>query len=199
MFLAFRGILRALQGPNFKYKGIIYYDYEIQRARAYYNDWCIPLFDDGAAAKLLGPAAASKFSRGQQGMYNYTCSFLMTGKGTYFISPDFPFAPNRCCYFGDIPPPTPDWVKNTQWNGTESLRGQMCNVWYFPGTEDPDNPYYAYWSRIDRDNTPVRFLGLSSIGVTILDYTTFKKGPVPLHLLEVPENCSNDCLPPPSL
>lgn len=122
----------------------------------------------------------------------------MTEKGTYFISPDFPITTNRCCYFGDIPPPTPDWLKNTQWNGTAPCRdfGQ-CNVWWFPGTDNPDDPYYGYWSRIDKENTPVRFLGLSSIGVTILDYTAYHPGPVPRHLLEIPKNCQQECISPP--
>jgi hypothetical protein len=147
------------------------------------------LFDDSASA-IVG-------TKGQQGMYNHTCSFLMTAKGTYFISPNFPFVPNRCCYFGPIPPPTPDWLKNTQWNGTATLRGSQCNVWWFPGTDDPSDPYYGYWSKIDPDNTPVRFLGLSSIGVTILDYTSFTKGPVHHKMFEVPDGCSAECISPP--
>ena len=130
------------------------------------------------------------------GLYNHTCSFLMTEKGAFFISPDFPMKENRCCFFGDIPPPTPDWVSNTQWNGTATLRGDKCNVWWFPGTDDPSDPYYGYWSKIDADNTPVRFLGLSSIGVTILDYTSFKKGPTDPSMFVIPEECQHECQSP---
>lgn len=171
------------------YPGTLYYDYKIHSARAFYYDWCIPLFD--------GSIASSKLTNGKLGAYNHTCSFLMTAKGTYFISPDFSYEPDRCCYFGDIPPPTPDWLKNTQWNGTEILRGAKCNVWYFPGTDNPDDPYYAYWSRMDKQNTPQRFLGLSSIGVTILDYTSYKPGPIDPHMFDVPPNCNHDCVAPP--
>jgi hypothetical protein len=49
----------------------------------------------------------------------------------------------------------------------------MCDKWWFAGTSDPSNPYYGYWDRV-KDQRPVRFLGLSSIGVTILDYTAYK-------------------------
>jgi hypothetical protein len=49
----------------------------------------------------------------------------------------------------------------------------MCDKWWFAGTSDPNNPYYGYWDRA-KDQRPVRFLGLSSIGVTILDYTAYK-------------------------
>ncbi len=57
--------------------------------------------------------------------------------------------------------------------GLQVLRGQVCDKWWFAGTSDPDNPYYGYWDRVT-DQRPVRFLGLSSIGVTILDYTAYK-------------------------
>lgn len=179
------------QGPNFRYTGAIYYDYTIQRARAFYYDWCIPLFDDSVTKN-----SAFSNPKSLYGMYNHTCSFLMTEKGAYFISPDFPMKENRCCFFGDIPPPTPDWVSNTQWNGTATLRGSKCNVWWFPGTDDPSDPYYGYWSKIDADNTPVRFLGLSSIGVTILDYTSFKKGPTDRAMFDIPDGCQKECQSP---
>lgn len=169
--------------------------------RAYYDDWCIPLFDDAATPEKLsfkmkrqlrGPSA-------HPGMYNHSCSFLMTEKGTYFISPDFPFTPNRCCKFdAQIGPPTPDWVTNTQWNGTDTLRGSKCNVWWFPGTDDPSHPYYGYWSKIDEKNTPVRFLGLSSIGVTILDYTSYLIRPPSIGQFEIPDNCQRECESPPA-
>jgi hypothetical protein len=58
------------------------------------------------------------------------------------------------------------------------LRGQVCDKWWFAGTSDPDNPYYGYWDRVT-DQRPVRFLGLSSIGVTILDYTAYKVPSIP--------------------
>jgi hypothetical protein len=121
-------------------KGVLYYDYASQRARADYFGWCIPLFDGSGG--------------GEQGLYNETCSFLMTPKGAYFIrfvrlstrratpsfkscltpgtyvvhvhvshaSPTFPIKEDRCCYFADIPAPTPDWLKNTRYNTTE-VRG----------------------------------------------------------------------------
>src|SRR4051794_8074588 len=59
-----------MQGKNFVKKGVLYYDYTTQRARADYYDWCIPLFD--------GPS-------GGPNLYNETCSFLMTPKGAFFI------------------------------------------------------------------------------------------------------------------
>ncbi|ELR21702.1 uncharacterized protein ACA1_384050 [Acanthamoeba castellanii str. Neff] len=93
-------------GKNFVKKGALYYDYKTQRARADYYDWCIPLFDGT--------------SGGGPNLYNETCSFLMTPKGAFFISPTFPIKEDRCCYFADIPPPTPDWLKNTRYNTTEA-------------------------------------------------------------------------------
>lgn len=173
-------------GPAFVKKGALFYDYTIQTARADYYDWCIPLF-----GKKRSTAESS-------GLYNVTCSFLMTPKAAYFISADFEIPADRCCLFGDIPPPTPDWLKNTQYNRTEWLRGHYSDKWYFPGTDDPSDPYYMYWD--DHYNQkPVRFFGLASIGVTILDYTKYTVGPIKdKSIFNLPSpSCSNECQSPP--
>lgn len=117
--------------------GALFYDYAIQSARADYYDWCIPLFDG---------------NNGGDNIWNHTCSFLMTSKGAYFIrsirltpqaivqfhladvlccSPTFPIKEDRCCYFAEIPPPTPDWLKNTKYNTTE-VSGQLDLFFSWP-------------------------------------------------------------------
>ena len=60
-------------------------------------------------------------------------------------------------------------------------QGIECDVWWFAGTSDPNEPCYGYWDSIEPDtlNKPVQFFGLSSIGPTILEYMTFEHGPIP--------------------
>jgi hypothetical protein len=171
-------------GPAFIKKGALFYDYTIQTARADYYDWCIPLFGKRRSA---------------EGLYNVTCSFLMTAKAAYFIAPDFQVAEDKCCLFGQIPPPTPDWLKNTDYNTTEWLRGHYADKWYFPGTDDPEHPYYIYWDD-HFTSDPVRFFGLASIGVTILDYTKYSVGPIKdKSIFNLPSSsCQSECISPPS-
>jgi hypothetical protein len=119
---------------------------------------------------------------------------------TYFISPDFPIESDRCCLFeAGLAMPTPDWLRNTAYNGTAPLRGQSCDVWWFAGTNDPDEPYYGYWDNA-ATQSPVRFLGLSSIGVTILDYTSYTVGPYKEpSIFSPPPHCHTPCVTPPPL
>ena len=58
-----------------------------------------------------------------------------------------------------------------------SVQGVNCDVWWFPGTSDPDQPCYGYWNSLNKLHTPVQFFGLSSLGPTILDYSNFTVGP----------------------
>lgn len=100
--------------------------------RADYYDWCIPLFGKKRAAR---------------GLYNETCTFLMTKAGTYFISPDFPIAADRCCMFeAGLAMPTPDWLSNTQYNGTATIRDKLCDLWWFPGTSKSPTLHDARYS-----------------------------------------------------
>ncbi len=74
-----------------------------------------------------------------------------------------------------------------------------CDVWWFPGTPDPENPCYGYWDAKNTDpHTPIRFFGLSSVNRTVLDYYTFNVGPPPKSIsLKLPNmGCSKECKPP---
>lgn len=51
----------------------------------------------------------------------------------------------------------------------------FVDVWWFPGTNDPTQPCYGYWSAKNRSKRPVQFFGLTGVGPTILDYYTFSK------------------------
>jgi hypothetical protein len=175
-------VLVPKYGSGFVQKGHVFYDWTLRTMRADYYDWCIPLFGK---------------KRASMGLYNETCTFLMTKAGTYFISPDFPVEEDRCCLFqAGLAMPVPDWLSNTQYNGTVTIRNQLCDLWWFPGTSNPDQPYYGYYDRAD-DETPVRFLGLSSIGETLLDYTSFYVGPSDPSIFAPPPNCAQECTSPP--
>ena len=54
--------------------------------------------------------------------------------------------------------------------------------------------YYGYWDSVT-DQTPVRFLGLSTLGVTTLEYYDYKEMTSPKSLFEVPPNCNVECNP----
>ena len=60
-----------------------------------------------------------------------------------------------------------------------TLQGKYCDVWWFPGTNNPQEPCYGYWNIRDKQNTPWQFFGLSSVGPTILEYDTFTPGIIP--------------------
>ena len=64
------------------------------------------------------------------------------------------------------------------------IQDTLCDVWWFPGTNDPDKPCYGYWNAKDDETTPMRFFGLSSLGPSILDYFDFKPGMLPPGILE---------------
>jgi len=56
------------------------------------------------------------------------------------------------------------------------------DVWWFSGTNNANVPCYGYWSARDASKRPVQFFGLASngwYGGAILDYYTYKPGPIP--------------------
>jgi len=64
-------------------------------------------------------------------------------------------------------------------------------------TDNPDQPYYGYYDTVDMQ-TPVRFLGLSSIGETLLDYTSYSVGAYSNPtIFTPPPNCEQLCVSPP--
>lgn len=79
----------------------------LQTFRADYIDWCLPLFDSGSTSKN-----------------NYTCTFLATQGNMYFVNHTATaWKDNECCLFGEgLAAVPPDWMKNTQYNGTASVR-----------------------------------------------------------------------------
>ena len=149
-------------GEGWKSQGILYYHWPSKTFRADYIDWCLPLFD-----------SPTEFN-------NYSCSFLATQGNMYFVnhtSQEKIWKENQCCLFaGGLAATPPDWMKNDQYNGTDKIDGVDVDVWWFPGTNDPNKPCYGYWNIRDQIKTPFRFFGLSSIGPTILDYHDFKPG-----------------------
>ena len=172
-------------GENWKSVGALSYHWPNKTFRADYIDWCLPLFDSGP----------EEFN-------NYTCSFLATNGSMYFVnhtSPDKVWADNECCLFeASLAATPPDWMKADQYNGTRRIRDMEVDVWWFPGTNDPDKPCYGYWNVRDEVNTPVRFFGLSSIGPTILDYYKFMPGAIMDGIdLSMPlTHCNKECEPP---
>ena len=174
-------------GENWKSQGALSYHWPNKTFRADYIDWCLPLFDSGPG----------EFN-------NYTCSFLATNGSMYFVnhtSPNGVWAENECCLFAEgLAATPPDWMKADQYNGTDRIRDMDVDVWWFPGTNDPNKPCYGYWNRRDEINTPVRFFGLSSIGPTILDYYKFMPGVIMDDIdLSMPlTNCNKECEPPPA-
>ncbi len=54
-----------------------------------------------------------------------------------------------------------------------SYQGELCNLSWFPGKQ-----CIAYWSSVKTD-APVRFFGISSLGYTILNYSSFMPGVLP--------------------
>ena len=182
-------VLVESYGKDWKSSGILYYKWTSKTFRADYIDWCLPLFgSDGAPA-------AGEFD-------NYTCSFLATNGNMYFVnhtSPGKVWSENDCCMFAPgLGATSPDWMKNDQYNGTGNIRGIDVDVWWFPGTNDPNKPCYGYWNIRDKINTPVRFFGLSSIGPTILDYFKFQPGVLDDSVdISMPnDGCNQECKPP---
>ncbi|XP_035695588.1 uncharacterized protein LOC118429233 isoform X1 [Branchiostoma floridae] len=165
-------------GDDFNKPGVVYYNWKTKTLRSDFIDWCLPLFE--------GPARYQ----------NYTCSFLMADGNMYFVNHTASsWQDHDCCLFaGGLGTITPDWVKNCQYNGTDMLRGQKVDVWWFPGTSDPSKPCYGYWDTVD-DHTPVQFFGLASIGPAILDYDSFKVGPPIADMTKPHGGCSKECEP----
>ncbi|CAH1273726.1 Hypp5190 [Branchiostoma lanceolatum] len=163
-------------GSNFSKPGVVYYNWKIKTLRSDFIDWCLPLFNKPELH------------------HNYTCSFLMADGNMYFVNHTASSWQNHdCCLFaGGLGTITPDWVKNCQYNGSAMLRGQTVDVWWFPGTPDPNMPCYGYWDTVD-DHTPVRFFGLASIGPAILDYDSFQVGPPDAEMTKPVGGCSKQC------
>ena len=165
----------------------MYYHWPNKTFRSDFYDWCIPLFDSGPG----------EFN-------NYTCSFLSTEGNMYFINHTSPggdiWTQNDCCLFeGGLETPAPDWMKVEQYNGTDKIDGTEVNVWWFPGTSDPENGCFAYWSKTNELNTPFRFFGLTSVGPTILNYNSFEPGKIDENIELFKPNaskCSDKCKPP---
>lgn len=172
-------------GPDWKSSGGLYYHWPNQTFRSDYYNWCLPLFDSGPG----------EFN-------NYTCSFLATNGSMYFVnhtSPNKVWEENECCLFeAGLASVAPDWMKNTQYNGTVPNLPFTIDIWWFPGTNDPTKPCYGYWNIRDKVNTPVRFFGLSSIGPTILEYHQFKPGMIQSDVdISMPlTGCDKECEPP---
>ncbi|XP_019642559.1 PREDICTED: uncharacterized protein LOC109483851 [Branchiostoma belcheri] len=165
-------------GDKFSKPGVIYYDWNIKTLRSDFIHWCLPLFDK------------------PEQYNNYTCSFLITGGNTYFVNhTSSTWEDHDCCLFEKgLGPVTPDWVKSCQYNGTAMLRGQKVDVWWVPGTLDPEKPCFGYWDRVD-DHTPVRFYGIVAIGPAMLDYDSFQVGPPSAEMTKPVGGCSKECHP----
>jgi len=162
-------------GPSFKQFGIIFYKYTIKAMRADYIEWCLPLFDNVSTD------------------VNFTCQFQFDKSGNaYYIELRNIHNPTCCIFAEGLGATEPDWLKNTKFNGSEVLKGRKCNKWWFDGTSDPEDPYYGYWEENDYD-TPVRFLGLASIGETTLDYLTYEIGTQDENLFKIPRDCIDPC------
>jgi len=160
-------------GPSFKQFGMIFYKYTIKAMRADYIEWCLPLFDN-----VLSNS-------------NFSCQFLFDKSGNaYYIEFKDIHNPTCCIFAEGLGATQPDWLKNTKFNGTEKLKGRKCNKWWFDATAE--DPYYGYWEE-DGYNTPVRFLGISSIGETTLDYLTYEIGMQDVSLFTVPHGCTQLC------
>jgi hypothetical protein len=100
-----------------------------------------------------------------------------------------------CCIFEtQLPPPTPDWLSQTTKNVTEIMNEVWTQKWWFQGP-----PFYGYWHGFDSLSTPVRFLGLSALDVTVLDYYDYEIGlpPASDKLFEIPPGCTEICKPNP--
>lgn len=177
-------VLVESYGKDWKSSGLLYYHWTNETFREDYIDWCLPLFGE-----------PEEFN-------NYTCSFLATNGNMYFVnhtSPGKVWSENDCCLFAPgLGATAPDWMKNDQYNGTGNIRGIDVDVWWFPGTNDPNKPCYGYWNIRDKMNTPVRFFGLSSLGPTILDYSKFRPGMLDDSVaISMPNSgCSQECKPP---
>lgn len=178
-------ILVEQYGSDWKSEGVLYYHWPNKTFRSDFIDWCLPHFDSG-----------------DTGYNNYTCSFLATGGNMYFVnhtSPRKNWTMYDCCLFQeDLPATPPDWMKNSQYNGTDTIDGFNVDVWWLPGTNDPINECFAYWNIRDAIQTPFRFFGLASVGPTILEYNDFKPGTIPndIELFEPGPGCRNKCESP---
>lgn len=185
-------VLVESYGKDWKSSGLLYYDWTNKTFRADYIDWCLPLFGSDIDSGRGAPGESD----------NYTCSFLATNGNMYFVnhtSQDKVWRENDCCLFQQgLGATAPDWMKNDQYNGTDNIRGMDVDVWWFPGTNDPNKPCYGYWNIRDKENTPVRFFGLSSVGPTILDYSKFQPGMIDGSVdISVPnDGCNQECKPP---
>lgn len=173
-----------IYGKDFRSKGAIFYDWTKKTFRGDYYDWCIPLF-----------GGDNKNSSNY-----YTCSFLATDGNMYFVNhtaADGKWENNQCCLFakglGAIPP---DWMKVGQYNGTGRINGILVDVWWFPGTSNPNKPCYVYWSAKSFLKRAVQFFGLSDLGPTILDYYTFSVAPPNANLTKPNNACNVECKPP---
>ena len=171
-------------GKNWKSNACLYYNWPNKTFRADYINWCLPLFDSGPGI-----------------FNNYTCSFLATDGSMYFVnhtSPNKVWDENECCLFeAGLAATPPDWMKNCQYNGTGKIRNFDVDIWWFPGTDDPNKPCYGYWNIRDKIHTPVQFFGLTGVGPTILDY--YKFSPNVIHkdvaLSKPNTECDKECEP----
>lgn len=170
-------------GKDWNSTGDLNYHWPNKTFRSDFYKWCIPLFDSGPG----------EFN-------NYTCSFVATKGNMYFVNHTSDvWADNNCCLFeaglGAVPP---DFTKTGNYNGTGTIRDVKVDVWWWPGTSDPENGCFAYWNFVEEPYTPVRFYGLTSVGPAILDFYNFK----PNVLMEGTDlslplkGCDEECKPP---
>lgn len=149
--------------------------------RADYYHWCIPLFDDPATLKKS---------------WNFTCTFLQRFEATYFISEPNEIIDVPCCIFEPhLPPVRPDWLKECNYTGTEMADGVLCHKWWFYESQDL---YYGFWYAVGPKPTPVRFLGLSTLGETTLEYSNYQNNTLSGDgdkIFKIPDNCNTICDP----
>lgn len=164
--------------------GQLNYHWPNKTFRSDFFKWCIPLFDSGPG----------EFN-------NYTCSFVATEGNMYFINHTSEvWVNNECCLFlKGLGPVPPDFMTaESMYNGTSTLRGMEVDVWWWPGSYDPENGCFGYWNAVEKPYTPVQFFGLTSVNRTILDFNDFKPGVLKEGIdLSLPlKGCNEECKPP---
>ena len=61
----------------------------------------------------------------------------------------------------------------------------LVDVWWFPATNNPLEPCYAYWSTNNEPKAPVRFFGISTVGPTMFNYHDYQPNEIPPGLTSI--------------
>lgn len=160
-------------------RGRTYYDWTISSMLEVYDDFCVPIFQNGSQWK---------------------CHFLNTKGVSYLISSDPKSFYPPCCVFGKPwSPPAPNFLQNRAIleNGTSTLDGRSVSWWVMNGTAEEGAPFgYGFYGDTKQNwRIPAAFYFRGFVGWTQQNFFDWSPEKPSSSVFDVPSQCNNapDC------